>query len=119
MVYSRAREGVPVKITDSFGRPWPLDHVLGCVEPGWSKLVQKLIRDLFNAGWDGELHQVKEKFGGLRFYIGAGSDEVYDLIIKAEEESFRVCEKCGEPGKRQTDRYWINTLCEKHREEAR
>lgn len=56
--------------------------------------------------------QVKEKFGGLRFYIGSGNDEIFDRIHEAEEESYKICELCGKPGKLRTDLIWYKTLCE-------
>jgi len=101
-----------MRIYDPFGRVWPLDYVLQGVGPGWSKIVQRLIRDLFILGWDGQLHQIKEKFGGLRFYIGGGSDAIFERINKAENESFKVCESCGEPGKIWPEWYWMATHCE-------
>lgn len=55
--------------------------------------------------------QVKEKFGGLRFYMTIGTDEVYALIGKAEALSCKTCEECGEPGEKRTDLGWIYTLC--------
>ena len=55
--------------------------------------------------------QVKEKFGGLRFYMTGGTDEIFGLIERAEEESYAICEQCGEPG-RETGNGWIRTLCE-------
>ena len=42
--------------------------------------------------------QVKEKFGGLRFYIDNGSEAIQDLIEAAETESLCTCEDCGLPG---------------------
>lgn len=54
--------------------------------------------------------QVKEKFGGLRFYMTCGTDEIYDLISKAEALSCKTCEECGEPGEERSGG-WIHTLC--------
>jgi hypothetical protein len=83
------------------------------VGEGWHALVSELVDDLLRLGWDGEVHQVKEKFGGLRFYIGMGSEAVHDRIAKAMEDSFKICEDCGEPGKLRRGG-WLRTLCEKH-----
>lgn len=55
--------------------------------------------------------QVKEKFGGLRFYISGGSEEAYTAIDEAAAESYRTCEHCGEPGKC-NERGWLATLCD-------
>lgn len=60
--------------------------------------------------------QVKEKFGGLRFYIDGGDDIVYAMIGMAESMSVVTCETCGSPG-RQRSGGWIRTLCDKHEEE--
>jgi hypothetical protein len=102
------------------GRDVSLQEVLNYVGEGWYPLVTQLVEDLFNAGWDGDLHQIKEKFGGLRFYIGKGNDDIYRLIMDAESKSLEVCEVCGEPGRCSGwGRGWMRTLCEKHGEEYR
>ena len=59
--------------------------------------------------------QVKEKFGGLRFYVQAATKEHYNYISFAESMSYRTCEQCGAPGKRYTDG-WHTTLCDIHAE---
>jgi len=87
-----------------------------CVGPGWYLLIKELIEDLVELGWDREVCQVKEKFGGLRFYINAASDEVYDRISQAETESYETCEETGQPGKLRTDLGWWSTLCDEEYE---
>jgi len=57
--------------------------------------------------------QVKEKFGGLRFYVQAATDKHYNFISFAESMSYRTCEECGAPGKTYTDG-WHTTLCDIH-----
>ena len=57
--------------------------------------------------------QVKEKFGGLRFYVQAATDKHYQYISFAESMSYRTCEQCGSPGKTYTDG-WHTTLCDIH-----
>jgi hypothetical protein len=57
--------------------------------------------------------QVKEKFGGLRFYVQAATDKHYQYISFAESMSYRTCEQCGNPGKTYTDG-WHTTLCDIH-----
>lgn len=101
----------------TYGEVTSLEEVLSHVNEGWHPLVTKLVEDLFKAGWNGDLHQIKEKFGGLRFYIGEGSDHVYALIMKAETESLTICEICGKPGRTSGwGTHWIKTLCEEHGE---
>lgn len=95
------------------------DPVCGAgVGDGWLPLVERLIVNLIALGWDRDCHQIKEKFGGLRFYIGAGSAAVHDAIQAAEDESFRTCEECGAPGKRRGGG-WVKTLCNVHEAERR
>ena len=57
--------------------------------------------------------QVKEKFGTLRFYMHSATEEMYDLISKAEQKTETTCEVCGEEGKVRSGG-WIVTLCDKH-----
>jgi hypothetical protein len=80
------------------------------VEPGWFPLIKDLITDLINLGWNKEVCQVKEKFGGLRFYINDGSDEVFNRIHKSEKESLTICEITGKIGELRTDIPWFRTL---------
>lgn len=57
--------------------------------------------------------QVKEKFGGLRFYVSASSDYQDGAISMAESMSYHICEVCGNPGK-PNNRGWIRTTCAAH-----
>ena len=59
--------------------------------------------------------QIKEKFGGLRFYVHAATDKHYNYISFTESMSYRTCEECGAPGKTYTDG-WHKTLCDIHAE---
>lgn len=77
--------------------------------PGWEKLILPLIEKANLE--DATVLQVKEKFGGLRFYVSGGSDELYDMIDKAEDESLRTCEMCGAPGKLMKKGGWYKTVC--------
>lgn len=60
--------------------------------------------------------QVKEKFGGLRFYYHGGDDVVDGMVRMAESWAAQTCEQCGDPG---TMRHggWVRTLCDKHEAE--
>lgn len=57
--------------------------------------------------------QVKEKYGGLRFYYGGGDDTIDAYVRFAEYLSERTCDVCGAPGK-QRDGGWIVTRCDEH-----
>jgi hypothetical protein len=83
------------------------------IESGWYVLVKDLIAKLIELGWDKEIHQVKQKYGGLRFYTGATSDEMRTVIREYENLSYKTCEVCGEPGEVRPGG-WIETLCDTH-----
>ena len=60
--------------------------------------------------------QIKEKFGGLRFYYDGGDDQIYGMVRMAEAWAGNTCEECGAPGKSR-DGGWIKTLCDHHEQE--
>ena len=86
------------------------------VSLGWNLIIKNLIQDLIKLGWNKEVIQVKEKFGGLRFYINEGTDEIHQRIGEAELESMKTCEITGKPGKLRTDIGWYRTLCDEEYE---
>lgn len=61
--------------------------------------------------------QIKEKFGGLRFYYDGGDDEIRGMVRMAESWADKSCETCGSPGT-SGGKGWIKTLCPTHRAEA-
>ena len=60
--------------------------------------------------------QIKEKFGGLRFYYDGGDEHISGMVRMAEMWAGRSCEECGTPGERGGSG-WISTLCATHRAE--
>lgn len=58
-----------------------------------------------------KVDQVKEKFGGLRFYVSKTTDEIRNIIDAGERESYRICELCGAPGKIRRES-WIRVKCD-------
>lgn len=83
------------------------------VSDGWFEIIKELAEKLEPMGVVAA--QVKEKFGGLRFYINPVDksifDEVYKYINEAESKSYETCEKCGKPGSRRGGG-WVITLCD-------
>ncbi len=103
--------------------------------------------------------QVKEKFGGLRFYYDLDAPETFiskvdyvvshfmfnrkwgvlywkiiyfkrkfyksteekirDIISDAEYKSYKICERCSQPGKINQEGYWKVTLCNKCRDKTK
>ena len=90
-------------------------------DDGWFDIVWRLCEDLeplvaeFEeaGGPKFEVLQVKEKFGGLRFYVNHKSDAIRQRIDAAIQESFHTCEVCGQSGRLREDR-WIKALCDEH-----
>jgi hypothetical protein len=62
------------------------------------------------------VEQIKEKFGGLRFYYQGGDDTIDGMVRMAEMWAGRSCEECGVPGTRRGGG-WVRTLCDKHEAE--
>jgi len=62
------------------------------------------------------VQQIKEKFGGLRFYHVGGDSMIDGMITMAEAWAAHTCEECGEPGKFRTGG-WFKTLCDEHEAE--
>ena len=86
---------------------------------GWFELIKDLCEKITEMKVGVTVVQVKEKFGGLRFYIdfneGTSKEDihkVYELISQAEDKAYTICEQCGKPGIIREDRHWILTLCD-------
>jgi hypothetical protein len=86
---------------------------------GWYDLIYSLcerlepmVAALDDGGAAFEVVQVKEKMGGLRFYVEASNDEIEAAIDAASELSIQTCEVCGSPGSLEEDATgWWKTLC--------
>ena len=97
------------------------------VSEGWWPILQALCANIQHyLNWknrEGEVvpqvvvTQIKEKFGGLRFYYDGGDDRVQGMVSMAESWADKSCEECGAPGT-SGGQGWIRTLCPTHRAEA-
>lgn len=58
--------------------------------------------------------QVKEKFGGLRFYYHGGDDYIEAVVDLVERLSESICELCGAPGLIRESNGWLSARCEVH-----
>ena len=85
-----------------------------CCGDGWFDLIYNLCKNIKGiAAEEFMVVQIKEKFGGLRFYTVTANKEIFDLIQKAADDSYKICEKCGRPGiLRITKTHWYKTLCD-------
>ncbi len=109
--------------------PEMMENCFDCWCPvGWVCLVTELVEDLSRLPGAVEhirIAQIKEKFGGLRFYADFNYTGEYkwmttalDLIDAAERASFGLCEYCGEAAtKTDAIQGWVRTTCDEHRQE--
>ena len=100
------------------------------VGKGWWPILQALCANIqHHIDWWNKNHekhpiveqvvveQIKEKFGGLRFYYTGGDEKIQGMVRMAEAWADRSCEECGAPGTA-GGKGWIRTLCPMHRAEA-
>ena len=86
-------------------------------DAGWYPLIIRIDAQLVEVDPDYEVHQIKEKFGGLDFNFGTGKGLDALLAMNAitrvaREESQHVCERCGQAGRLSMRNHWYKTLCE-------
>jgi hypothetical protein len=116
--YAEGLSKIMDRIPDGWGR-W-ISH-----GKGWYKIICETDEMLSYIDPDYEIHQVKEKFGTLRFYYQSNTYsydsiqvKVMDALVgRAEQRSSMTCESCGawqgmeDTVKLQTSRYYVRTLC--------
>jgi hypothetical protein len=100
---------VMLRIPEGWGR-W-----ISC-EAGWYPLITRLDSELAALDPRYVVHQVKEKYGALRFYAETSNALVWDrfdaLINAAETRSATVCERCSSDGELvRLASGWCKTLC--------
>ena len=81
------------------------------VGEGWRDLVEKMVEKVAKLSPDAYVSCCKEKFGGLRFYVDGCGEEAWKLVEEAEDESYKICEKCGTREDVTTEGGWLLTLC--------
>lgn len=95
------------------------------VGAGWHPIIDDLHSNLQMLLGDYDVLQIKEQYGGLRYYLlldfrGSPESRVQALhaIGDAERQSLLTCEGCGEDGDTQYHGGWYKTLCSKHHDEV-
>jgi hypothetical protein len=96
------------------------------VGKGWYPIIERLSKNIQqHLEWKNResevvpqvvVEQIKEKFGGLRFYYQGGDDNVAGMVRMAEAWADTACEECGGIGKRRGGG-WVRTLCDLHEQE--
>lgn len=93
-------------------------------DDGWFNILYVLCGQInayteFNNTPEVTINQVKEKYGGLRFYFTGGDKTIDNLVSYAERLSERTCEICGSPGKLGQTNGWYKTTCERCNEKRK
>lgn len=131
--YEKARRDIYAPLADRV----PADRqdknfvfVISCGS-GWKNIIFNLVAEMDKI-WTGymrkpgrdawKLLQLKEKFGGLRFYVQYPESEdsdakdrkeqSYAAIDFAETQAWKTCERCGKEGHTMSFRYYIATVCD-------
>lgn len=98
------------------------------VGPGWWPILEDAMVGITGLlelcpGSSCKVQQIKEKFGGLRFYVALTAGQapsadafyaaVRGYIETAEIRASQSCEACGAPAKL-GGKHWLKTYCDKH-----
>lgn len=117
--YKAKREMERKEHPERFVRKWPYELFgVECGE-GWKSLYQP-ITDYINEYNKGkkdeykiEIHQIKEKFGGLRYYVNFTDEKLRNMIREAEAKSYNTCEVCGKYIEKPiNENHWIYAECQ-------
>jgi len=115
-------------LKDHKGPIIPIQFGFECGD-GWYWLISNLMESIHSHCKNNdkpipEILQIKEKYGGLRFYTGGTSEYIHGMISFAEDLSYTICESCGTIENVTTSQLpnWMITLCDtcrKNREKSR
>lgn len=97
-----------------------------CCNSGWHAILDSMLARMKEAGFKGEIDDIKQKFGGLRVSVAGWKPDAteedeailakcHEIVRETEANSFNVCEVCGAPGKQRGNAYWnAYALCDDH-----
>lgn len=98
----------------------PSSTELDAMPDGWRKvfglqMCEEIKQSLLKSGGRKALRayrilQIKEKFGGLRWYDSNSNEEVWKIISKYEDLSYKICINCGKPAE-YISKGWISPYC--------
>lgn len=100
----------------SYEEPWGDE-----VDKGWALIVLQCHKELKHLDPKYKISQIKEKFGGLRYYFDSSFDfdsttrKIMDYVVEAaEHRCSQTCEICGSGGELRKNNGWYKTLCDEH-----
>lgn len=108
--------------TDKIPKDYKYDYTeLYYFPKGWFKafgfnMLEEIRDDLIKYHYlnDFRICEIKEKYGGLRFYFGPIPIEskVSKIVSKYEDMSFDYCERCGRPTTTKEVGHMVWTICD-------
>lgn len=110
--------------TDKYFMPYSYTE-LDAMPDGWRRafgveMCEEIRKELVKYNYLDKyrIAQIKEKYGGLRWYdLGIPKDsKIWEIIDKYTELSHHTCMICGRPAETSSDGYWLYTLCDKCKE---
>jgi hypothetical protein len=116
-------EAFAKRMEEKYPKMFSKPHGGFAIGEGWWPIIESLCANIQNyINWKNQqspvvpqvtVAQIKEKFGGLRFYYDGGDEYVRGMVTMAEAWASHACEECGAPGTSR-DGGWIKTLCDTH-----
>lgn len=85
------------------------------IGPGWLQIVLGLHREMVQIRPEYKIVQIKEKFGGLRYYYEPFDKRLEDLVRAAERQAWETCSECGHEGSTDSGRGFM-VLCDSCKE---
>ena len=126
MVIDKEYEAFTKKMETTYPKMFEGKYGGFAVGAGWYPILEKLCANIqHHIDWKNResevvpqvvVEQIKEKFGGLRFYYQGGDEYIHGMVTMAESYADIACEDCGGIGKRRNGG-WIRTLCDSHEAE--
>ena len=112
--YTDGLVAIMMRIPDGLGR-W-----ISC-DKGWYSIIVDIDRRLCELDPLYSLQQVKEKFGGLRYYFEPTDatdhetlEKMHEIVRDAEARAGQTCEYCGTTEQVALRKHgWWKTLCDK------
>ena len=110
MISEEQRQEIIDRLKEKFEKGWMRE--VG-IPDGWIEIAGTLDESISELYPDYKIHQIKTKFGHLRYYCTNEDDHaVWDLIMSAERQARITCMACGEPGEGR-DHFWVG--CDEHK----
>jgi hypothetical protein len=89
------------------------EHILG-----WYGLLLPVLLEIERYNKENKDNEISvsanEKLGGLDIRLSNRTTYIHEMAVRAERESYKICQLCGAEGKLISIRGWYWTLCDYH-----